>query len=178
MSINAIETDNSGQPVLFQGEKLFNYQGGVWLEFQCDDKSSDDNYVTKGGTIYQTNLRLIYLTVPRLDIFKSFSVPIQNVVEEVFDQPNFESKIISNTNENVLKSGNLKLVFKDGGGYEFNQILQQLKCRINGTQFLDGDPLPLYEENDSETGEGSSSYSRGFTDTFDPPSFNDDPPAY
>ncbi|KAJ3386774.1 hypothetical protein HDU92_002315 [Lobulomyces angularis] len=178
MSIDSIALDTSEQPILNRGEKIFNYQGGVWLEFESGSgyPGQGQNYYTKGGTVYQTNLRVIYLPVPSLPYLKSFTVPIQNFKEEKFNQPLFganffEALIFPVPLGGLTIPGKLKLTFKEGGGFEFNTILKQLKSRISGTTAMEGESLPIYD---------GSSLANSDQPPPPPPSFSEElpPPEY
>ncbi|TPX40023.1 hypothetical protein SeLEV6574_g06853 [Synchytrium endobioticum] len=149
MSINgaSLQPDNK-TPVLVQGEKLFYSQDGVRFEFE--GAGGGMSYASKTGSLYLTNLRMVYVLNPLLDHLKTFNVPLENLKDGKFIQPwfdanRYEGTVIPVPHGGLRERGIMKLTFKEGGGFEFSSIFQQLRSRITGepTQY---ENLPAYEE--------------------------------
>ncbi|TPX35781.1 hypothetical protein SmJEL517_g01916 [Synchytrium microbalum] len=168
MSINGatLQADNK-TPVLIQAEKLFYSQDGIRFEFEGASGGYPGNlasYSSKTGSLYLTNLRMIYVPTPLLETLKTFNVPLENVRDGKFVQPWFDanryegmlcdllfgslissSAVIPVPHGGLKERGTMKLTFREGGGFEFSSIFQQLRSRITGepAQF---ENLPAYEE--------------------------------
>jgi len=94
-------------------------------------------FYAKSGILYLTNMRIIYITTPSLNHFKSFEIPLQNLRNGNLIQPwlganYYSATLIPVENAGLRENGNLKLHFKDGGAFEFSSIYNQCLSRIAG----------------------------------------------
>ncbi|CAZ81534.1 unnamed protein product [Tuber melanosporum] len=123
------------------------------------------------GTAYITNQRIIYIPTAKTSDFESFACPIANLhdthVAPPFFGPNVWKAVVQPVANGGLGGGDrggveLKLIFKDGGAFDFSTIFERLKEKVLNAretgvsaEAVHLDELPTYE--DARTGQPSSS---------------------
>ncbi|PWW77273.1 hypothetical protein C7212DRAFT_343467 [Tuber magnatum] len=119
------------------------------------------------GTAYITNQRIVYIPTAKTSDFESFACPIANLhdthVAQPFFGPNVWRAVVQPVaNGGLGGGGELKLVFKDGGAFDFSTVFERLKERVLnaretgvGAEAVHLDELPTYE--DARSGQPSSS---------------------
>ncbi|CUS11825.1 unnamed protein product [Tuber aestivum] len=121
------------------------------------------------GTAYITNQRIVYIPTTKTSDFESFACPIANLhdthVAQPFFGPNVWKAVVQPVANGGLGGGGgveLKLVFKDGGAFDFSTVFERLKEKVlnareagAGAEAVHLDELPTYE--DARSGQPSPS---------------------
>jgi len=166
----AMIASDGKSPVPLPGEKILSEQNKVSLVLDMGGSYPGNAETYKAdGIIYLTNQRVIFISRPILEHFKSLSVPLLNLKEGKFQQPWFAANyyqaiVIPVPNGGLPAPGQLKITFKEGGGFEFSTTFKNLMLRLfenEGTAPVEHtEPLPIYtprQENLSTTAQTSSS---------------------
>ncbi|RIA93506.1 hypothetical protein C1645_762169 [Glomus cerebriforme] len=163
MALNWAMIGSDGKsPVPLPGEKILLEQGKVSLVLDMGGGYPGNAGTLKAdGGIYLTNQRVIFISRPLLDHFKSLSIPLLNLKEGKLQQPwfgaNYYQAIVTPVpNGGLPAPGQLKITFKEGGGFEFSTVYKELMLRLfenEGTAPVEHtEPLPIYtprQENSS-----------------------------
>ncbi|CAH9080335.1 unnamed protein product [Cuscuta europaea] len=111
----------NGMPVPFVNEMFVLARDGV--EFEVD-KIPGPGRVKAKGTIYLSNIRMVFVAKTAVGIFSAFDMPLLYVSSEKFNQPIFHCNNISasvepvvpeNENRALYSTHSIKIVFKEGG---------------------------------------------------------------
>ncbi|KAG9295478.1 hypothetical protein G9A89_013507 [Geosiphon pyriformis] len=138
-------TEDGKNPVPLPGEQIFTSIKKVSLNLVMGAGYPGDGAVYKAdGNIFITNHRVIFISRPSLDHFKSLSIPLMNIREGSFQQPWFGANyykciVIPVPDGGMSSPGELKFIFKEGGGFEFTSVYSQL---INRLAELEGSTPP------------------------------------
>ncbi|KAI8816963.1 uncharacterized protein EV422DRAFT_543731 [Fimicolochytrium jonesii] len=166
MSLNGAIFSPDGTPVLVAGEKLFLNQGGVMLEYESGNgyPGQGNNFYSQKGTLFLTNRRVIYVSVPQMDFFQNLNVPLDCLKEGKFQQPWLQSNYYEATvqpipNGGLTLPGRAKFSFKEGGGFEFSSMFMQLRSRLTGDTLPHEESLPMYTPVANAAPSGSASAS-------------------
>ncbi|KAF8542233.1 hypothetical protein BDD12DRAFT_391579 [Trichophaea hybrida] len=118
-------------------------------------------YTTSSGVVHITNQRVIYTPTPSSTPtnFESFSAPIPNLLDSRVAAPFFGPNTWSASVQPVSGGGippatsaiELKLVFKDGGAFDFYGMFERVKERVlqareAGSAEVHLEDLPAYED--------------------------------
>ncbi|KAI5810513.1 hypothetical protein BZA77DRAFT_287827 [Pyronema omphalodes] len=117
---------------------------------------------SSSGVAILTNLRIIYLPAsPSLD-FTSFTAPILSIVDSriitpIFGANHWTATIIPTRNGGLQEQSEIKLVFKDGGAFDWQQKFEVVKERVHaardeGREEVVMEDLPAYDFGSSATG--------------------------
>ncbi|KAJ1923445.1 hypothetical protein IWQ60_005888 [Tieghemiomyces parasiticus] len=169
MALNCVMMDPvSNTPVPLPNESILYHQGSVQFLLEHGSGYPGDSITIQAaqGTLYLTNQRVIYVSKkPSTPAFTDFTVPLANIRDGLFVQPwlapNAYTCVILPTRvpNSPLPSGpcRLKLMFKEGGGFDFSSTLRSVSDRIaEGFQTPTVlEPLPTYSAA-MQTGEGNS----------------------
>ena len=81
MSVNLASLHSDSTPILVQGEKIFQKQDGVKMEYETGSgyPGEGHNYFCESGILYLTNFRILYITDPALPFLKSMNIPLENL---------------------------------------------------------------------------------------------------
>ncbi|GAB5589559.1 hypothetical protein Unana1_04459 [Umbelopsis nana] len=156
MSVNwTMLSQDSQTPVALPGEKIFFKQAHIKFELDCGSSgypgTSGGAWHDANGTVFLSNHRVIYVPQQPTERLKSFHVPLLSLKTCRFEQPWFAANYISGhvlpvAGGGLSQPGELKLTFKEGGGFEFYSIFRELLERIDETnetpQHLEA--LPTY----------------------------------
>ncbi|KAI9279026.1 hypothetical protein BC943DRAFT_284343 [Umbelopsis sp. AD052] len=156
MSINWTMIAPDGRtPVPLPREKIFFKQSSTNFELDCSGSgypgTSGGAWHDANGTVFLSNQRVIYLPDRPSQQLKSFHVPLLSLKSCKYEQPWFAANYISGhvlpvAGGGLSQPGQLKLIFKEGGGFEFYSIFRELLERIDETnevpQHLEA--LPTY----------------------------------
>ncbi|CAG8483252.1 10027_t:CDS:2 [Funneliformis mosseae] len=154
MALNwAMIASDGKSPVPLPGEKIILEQDKVSLVFDMGGgyPGNAGTYKADGG-IFLTNQRVIFISRPTLQHFKSLSVPLLNMKEGKLQQPwfgaNYYQAIVTPVpNGGLPAPGQLKVTFKEGGGFEFSSHYNSLMLRLfenEGSLVEHTEPLPTY----------------------------------
>ncbi|XP_057529166.1 uncharacterized protein LOC130807835 [Amaranthus tricolor] len=111
----------NGMPVLFYGELFVLARDGVEFEI---DKIPGRGKVKAKGTIYLSNVRMVFVASKPTGNFYAFDMPLLHVHGEKFNQPIFQCNNISGHVEPVVpetenralySTHSFKILFKEGG---------------------------------------------------------------
>jgi len=99
---------------------------------------SGTGFSSSAGVVHLTNQRIVYTPTDKTPTLESFSCPITNVhdsrVSAPFFGPNVWQAVIQPVpNGGIIPSAaavELKLVFKDGGAFDFHSTFERLKERV------------------------------------------------
>jgi len=163
MALNwAMIASDGKSPVPLPGEKIFLEQDKVSLVLDMGGGYPGNAGTFKAdGGIFLTNQRVIFISRPSLEHFKSLSIPLLNLKEGKLQQPWFGANYYQAVVTPVLSGGlpapgQLKVTFKEGGGFEFSTVYKDLMLRLfenEGTVPVEHtEPLPMYtprQENSS-----------------------------
>ncbi|KAG2185146.1 hypothetical protein INT44_001936, partial [Umbelopsis vinacea] len=165
MSINWTMIAPDGRtPVPLPREKIFFKQSSTNFELDCSGSKSttltppsspaffpSGAWHDANGTVFLSNQRVIYLPDRPSQQLQSFHVPLLSLKSCKYEQPWFAANYISGhvlpvAGGGLSQPGQLKLIFKEGGGFEFYSIFRELLERIDETnevpQHLEA--LPTY----------------------------------
>ncbi|KAJ4730503.1 classical AGP protein [Rhynchospora pubera] len=109
----------NGMPVAFIGEMFVLARDGV--EFQIDKIPGPGTVKTK-GTIYLSNIRMVFVSRKPVDGFVAFDMPMLYVHGEKFNQPIFACNNISGFVDPIL--------FKEGGCGTFVPLFLNLIASV------------------------------------------------
>ncbi|RPB03935.1 hypothetical protein L873DRAFT_1799904 [Choiromyces venosus 120613-1] len=147
------------------------------------------------GTAYITNQRIVYIPTTKTGEFESFACPIANLhdthVAPPFFGPNVWKAVVQPVANGGLGGGGngggggagveLKLIFKDGGAFDFSTVFERLKEKVLNARETGGDSnavhldeLPTYE--DARGGPSSSASSSAPAPAAAPPALTPPPP--
>ncbi|KAI8813144.1 hypothetical protein BJ742DRAFT_660842, partial [Cladochytrium replicatum] len=139
MSINGAMLNADGSPILISGEKLFYSTTGVRLELESGSgypgSSNNLSLNFKTGSIVVTNLRIIYVPLAPMPSFKNLNIPLEHLrggklVQPWFDANRYEATVLPVPFGGLNEQAQVKFSFKDGGGFEFSSIYEQLRSRL------------------------------------------------
>ncbi|CAG8586944.1 882_t:CDS:2 [Diversispora eburnea] len=107
--------------------------------------------------------KIIFISRPTLSHFKSLSIPLLNLKEGKLQQPWFganyyQAIVIPVLNGGLSSPGQMKITFKEGGGFEFSTYYNEMISRLSETEGTipeHAEPLPTYTPR--ENAEHSSS---------------------
>lgn len=162
MSINVVSWEANEGFIATNGERKLYNVGQVG--FVCRDGSgnseSAQKYEAKFGTIWLSNMRLVYVNAQSNEPFKTFSVPILNICDVHINQPWFGANSLEFM-VNPVRNGSLhgqsevRLSFKEGGVFEFFRLYCELRDRLyensgdaRSVQHLES--LPIYSADDGQ----------------------------
>ncbi|RUP47168.1 hypothetical protein BC936DRAFT_146060 [Jimgerdemannia flammicorona] len=134
--------------------------------------SSGGIYTSNKGVLYLTNQRVVFVSTPATEHLISVSIPLLNIKHGRFQQPWFAANYYEGTvmpcdvgggsnlhlpsfivpcpnqvpGGGLTQAGNMKIVFKDGGGFDFTTIYDNLLARLGETGETPQtfEPLPAY----------------------------------
>ncbi|CAH1768155.1 4309_t:CDS:2 [Entrophospora sp. SA101] len=160
MSVNWVMISSDGKhPVPLPGEKVFFSQEKVSLILDMGGGYPGNHPNLKAeGIVFVTNQRIIFLSHPSLEHFKSLSIPLLNLKDGKFQQPWFapnyyQATMIPVSNGGLTSPGELKITFKEGGGFEFSSYYKEVLKRhaeMEGTGPIEHlEPLPVYTPSSS-----------------------------
>ncbi|KAI5789094.1 hypothetical protein EDC01DRAFT_616964 [Geopyxis carbonaria] len=177
--------------------ELLLYQSPPRTTFNLSCSSKHLAFNSPTGVVHLTNQRIIYTPTERGNDFESFSCPIDNIHDYRVSAPFFGPNVWTAIVQPVPNGGivhftpavELKLVFKDGGAFDFHSFFERLKYRkqqalesSSEAQVTSGihiDDLPAYADSGATHGLVRSAlqmpYNTGET-TEAPP--NEPPPGY
>jgi hypothetical protein len=152
MSWNKISFNESGQPLLFDGEKPFFNAENVSLEYENGGGYPGEGqcFQCSSGTAILTSIRFIYIPTRKTAILSSFSAPLQNVldgksVSNWLKGETYSATVKSVPNEGFSKEyGQLKLEFPKKGT-EFKGAFDHLRARLGVMPEQYYEALPKYE---------------------------------
>ncbi|KAK8913585.1 hypothetical protein KSP39_PZI023789 [Platanthera zijinensis] len=113
----------NGMPVPFTGEVFVLARDGVDFEVDKIPGSGSGQVKTK-GTIYLSNVRIVFVAKNHIGNFFAFDIPLLHIHNEKFNQPIFHCNNISGKVEPVIpeeqhralySTHSFKILFKDGG---------------------------------------------------------------
>ncbi|RHZ57720.1 hypothetical protein Glove_384g63 [Diversispora epigaea] len=175
MALNWAMIASDGQnPVPLPGEKVLFRQEKTTLNLDLGGEypgNPNNNYKAEGIT-FITNQRIIFISRPTLPHFKSLSIPLLNLKEGKLQQPWFganyyQAIVIPVLNGGLPSPGQLKITFKEGGGFEFSTYYNEMISRLSETEgtipIEHAEPLPTYTPR--ENAENSSSHSTAASTT-------------
>ncbi|XP_010249408.1 PREDICTED: UPF0664 stress-induced protein C29B12.11c [Nelumbo nucifera] len=128
----------NGMPVPFENEMFVLSRDGV--EFEIDKISgSNGGNVKAKGTIYLSNIRMVFVASKPVGSFAAFDMPLLYVHGEKFNQPIFFCNNISGLLEPVVpddqhralySTHSFKIVFKEGGCGTFVPLFLNLIASV------------------------------------------------
>ncbi|KAG1445158.1 hypothetical protein G6F46_012555 [Rhizopus delemar] len=142
-------TQDGKSPVPLPQEKMFFTQSDVKLVLDCNE----GYYESSRGTVILSNQRIIYLSSQPDSEFKNLNMPIMNFKRWKLEQPWFGANYISGVllpvpGGGLMRNGQVKLTFSEGGAIEFANILRNLMERMGETDEIprEYEPLPEYQQ--------------------------------
>ncbi|KAJ4773236.1 classical AGP protein [Rhynchospora pubera] len=126
----------NGMPVAFIGEMFVLARDGV--EFQIDKIPGPGTVKTK-GTIYLSNIRMVFVSRKPVDGFVAFDMPMLYVHGEKFNQPifacnnisGFVDPVVQNEEQRAMASTHkFKILFKEGGCGTFVPLFLNLIASV------------------------------------------------
>lgn len=139
---------SNGWPVPFNGELFVLARDGV--EFEVD-KIPGCGKVKAKGTIYLSNVRMVFVASKPVGNFYAFDMPLLHVHDEKFNQPVFHCNNISglvepvvpeNENRALYSTHSFKILFKEGGCGTFVPLFFNL---INAVRQYNQQSAPVSE---------------------------------
>ncbi|GMH02642.1 hypothetical protein Nepgr_004481 [Nepenthes gracilis] len=140
----------NGMPVPFVNELFVLARDGV--EFEVDKiPGSHGGKVKAKGTIYLSNIRMVFVAKVPVGNLTSFDMPLLYVSGEKFNQPIFHCNNISgfvepvvpeNENRAIYSTHSFKILFKEGGCGTFVPLFFNL---INGVRQYNQQFIPAAE---------------------------------
>ncbi|CAL9761254.1 unnamed protein product [Musa acuminata subsp. burmannicoides] len=128
----------NGMPVPFVGEMFVLARDGV--EFEIDKiAGANGGHVKAKGTIYLSNIRMVFVAKKPVGSFVAFDLPMLFVRGEKFNQPIFHCNNISGFVEPVVPEGehralysthSFKILFKEGGCGTFVPLFLNLIATV------------------------------------------------
>ncbi|KAK3133810.1 hypothetical protein QOZ80_6AG0541350 [Eleusine coracana subsp. coracana] len=128
----------NGMPVPFYGEMFVLSRDGV--EFHVDKiPSAPSGHVKTKGTIYLSNIRMVFVASKPVGNFFAFDIPLLFVHGEKFNQPIFHCNNISgfvepvvpdNQNRALYSTHTFKILFKEGGCGTFVPLFLNLIASV------------------------------------------------
>ena len=81
MSLNGAQLTPSKTPILVQGEKLFLTQSGVRMDYESGEgyPGQGNNYFIQSGTLFLTNIRVVYVHHGDNMFLGNLNVPLENL---------------------------------------------------------------------------------------------------
>jgi len=155
MALNWAMISQDGRSLVpLPGEKVFFSQEktSVVLDMGGGYPGNPGTYKAE-GIAYVTNQRVVFVSRPALAHFKSLSIPLMNLREGRLQQPwfgaNYYQAFVHPVEGGGMPCpGGLKITFREGGGFEFSTIFNEVKNRLyesEGHAPPDTiEPLPLY----------------------------------
>ncbi|CAG8589021.1 4142_t:CDS:2 [Paraglomus brasilianum] len=156
MALNWAMISQDGRSLVpLPGEKVFFSQEktSVALDMGGGYPGNPGGIYKGEGIIYVTNQRAVFVSRPAVAHFKSLSIPLMNLREGKLQQPwfgaNYYQALVHPVEGGGMPCpGGLKITFKEGGGFEFSTIFNEVKNRLyesEGHAPPDTiEPLPLY----------------------------------
>ncbi|KAJ4822125.1 hypothetical protein Tsubulata_017252 [Turnera subulata] len=130
----------NGLPVPFEGEMFVLARNGV--EFEVDKIPGPGTHggnVKAKGTIYLSNIRMVFVANKPVGHFAAFDMPLLYVRGEKFNQPIFHCNNISghvepvvpeSENRALYSTHSFKILFKDGGCGTFVPLFFNLMASV------------------------------------------------
>lgn len=128
----------NGMPVPFYGEMFVLARDGV--EFHVDKiPSAPGGHAKTKGTIYLSNIRMVFVASKPVGNFFAFDMPLLYVHGEKFNQPIFHCNNISgfvepvvpeNQNRALYSTHTFKILFKEGGCGTFVPLFLNLVASV------------------------------------------------
>ncbi|KAI9245430.1 hypothetical protein BY458DRAFT_528831 [Sporodiniella umbellata] len=159
MSINWVMLTQDGKsPVPLPQEKMFFTQTDVKLVLDCNDEPSYPGNANlcldiPRGTLMLSNQRIIYLAEKVTPEFQSLNLPITHFKQWKLEQPWFGANyvcgiVLAIAGGGLVKNGQLRLTFSEGGSIEFTTILRNLLERMGETNEIprEYEALPAYAQ--------------------------------
>lgn len=150
MAVNP-ELFSNGMPVPFVNEMFVLARDGV--EFEIDKiPGSHGGHVQAKGTIYLSNIRMVFVANKAVGSLIAFDMPLLYVRQEKFNQPVFFCNNISGLVEPVVPEGqhialysthSFKILFKEGGCGTFVPLFLNLIASVR--QYFQHSPYPTTE---------------------------------
>ncbi|KAJ3339896.1 hypothetical protein HDU93_007670 [Gonapodya sp. JEL0774] len=142
MSINSAMFQNGALSLVF-GEGVALHQDAVRLEV-----SGGADILCKDGSLILTNLRAVFLPHSKTTI-SNFVLPIPSIrqpklVQPMFDANRFECMVIPVINGGLDAPATVKLVFKNGGAYDFHSTFSTLATQLEQNPAPQFEALPSY----------------------------------
>ncbi|CAG8488420.1 11064_t:CDS:2 [Scutellospora calospora] len=149
-----------GEKILFRQEKvnfLLEIGGPYYLISGYPGNPGD---FKAEGNIFITNQRVIFISRPSLPDFKSLSIPLLNLREGKLQQPWFganyyQANLMPVQNGGLPSPGQMKITFKEGGGYDFSscytELIQRLTENDGFVHVEHTEPLPTYTPREDST---------------------------
>eukprot|EP01136_Pigoraptor_vietnamica_P018671 Opistho-1_new@65370 len=164
MALNGVPVTPTGGVIIPPGERMMFSQTGVQFSIE-----SAGGYPGHGGSYYGkgdvilTDRRILFVTKPPLEVFKSFALPFELIYDAKLNQPifganNFSGKVDPVSNGGLAGTGEFKLTFKNGGAAEFATLYlhmnssrppQQAAPMVDVTRIFqqNGQPAPIHGAN-------------------------------
>ncbi|CAN4105484.1 unnamed protein product [Withania somnifera] len=126
----------NGMPVPFVNELFVLARDGV--EFEVD-KIPGAGEVKAKGTVYLSNIRMVFVSIKPVENFIAFDMPLLYVHGEKFNQPIFFCNNISghvdpvipeNENRSLYSTHTFKILFKEGGCGTFIPLFLNLIASV------------------------------------------------
>ncbi|CAO3680214.1 unnamed protein product [Rhizopus stolonifer] len=136
---------------------MFFTQSDVKLVLDCNEEpgypgNSSTYFESSRGTVILSNQRIIYL-VDKPSELNNLNIPILNFKQWKLEQPWFGANYVSGIvlpvpGGGLIKNGQLRLTFSEGGAIEFANILRNLLERMGETNEIprEYEPLPQYQQ--------------------------------
>ncbi|CAG8493153.1 15168_t:CDS:2 [Cetraspora pellucida] len=162
MALNWVMISSDGKnPVPLPSEKILFSQEKVSLLLDLGGgyPGNPSNYKADGN-IFITNQRVLFISRPPLHNFQSLSVPILNLKDGKLQQPWFganyyEAYLMPVQNGGLPSPGQLKITFKEGGGYDFSSCFTELIQRLSESESYvlveHTEQLPTYTPREDST---------------------------
>ncbi|CAG8635818.1 102_t:CDS:2 [Racocetra persica] len=172
MALNWVMIASDGKsPVPLPGEKILFSQEKVSLLLDLGGgyPGNPANYKADGN-IFITNQRVIFISRPTLPNFQSLSIPLLHLKEGKLQQPWFganyyEACLIPVQNGGLPSPGQMKITFKEGGGYDFSSCYTELIQRLNESESYvlieHTEPLPTYTPREDSTSTATQALGTG-----------------
>ncbi|XP_039014487.1 uncharacterized protein LOC120144516 [Hibiscus syriacus] len=140
----------NGMPVPFTNEMFVLVRNGV--EFEVDKiPGSQGGRVKAWGTIYLSNIRIVFVASHPVGNFFAFDMPLLYVHGEKFNQPIFHCNNISgqvepvfpeNEHRALYSTHSLKILFKEGGCGTFVPLFLNLISSVRRYNQVNHEPQP------------------------------------
>ncbi|XVF56718.1 hypothetical protein PTKIN_Ptkin06aG0142600 [Pterospermum kingtungense] len=141
----------NGMPVPFANELFVLVRDGV--EFEVDKiPGSQGGHVKARGTIYLSNIRMVFVASHPVGNFFAFDMPLLYVHDEKFNQPIFHCNNISghvepvvpeNEHRALYSTHSFKILFKEGGCGTFVPLFLNLIASVRQyNQQVNSGPQP------------------------------------
>eukprot|EP01137_Pigoraptor_chileana_P019100 Opistho-2@79659 len=161
MALNGVPVTPSGGVLIPPGERMMYSTTGVQFSIESGGGYPGNNgsYYGKGDVIL-TDRRILFVTKPPLEVFKSFALPFELIFDAKLNQPifganNFSGKVDPVADAGLAGTGEFKLTFKNGGAAEFATLFLHMNAPrevqagpplVNVTAIFqqNGQPAPIH----------------------------------